>query len=183
VYQNIGASYGMIDETRNEINPTLLATTEEVETSRSLLENGSRCFSKTFVENVNEHETTLRRYRDRNENNCTAVRAAFTLLSDGTSPAPAPTGTLGLKVRKIRFSGSTLTEIIPIPDPALLLGKAVSNWLRRHGCHALPVCDENYEDQSVSCYSNNSRNVPIGTFVETSPTDAETVSLYDIDDE
>ena len=54
-----------------------------------------------------------------------------------------------MKVRKVSFADSKEKEN-PAPDPVLLLAKAASNWLKRHGIEILPVCGD---DDSSTSYS------------------------------
>jgi hypothetical protein len=50
------------------------------------------------------------------------------------------------RIRKITFSNSNDVNNNPAPDPVLLLGKAASNWLKRHGLVVLPSSDTNDYD-------------------------------------
>ena len=64
----------------------------------------------------------------------------YNLLKERMAPVPASTGNWNNKmlIRKISFANSNETDN-PAPDPALLLARAASNYLKRQGIGILPV--------------------------------------------
>lgn len=78
------------------------------------------------------------------------------LAHNSTVPVPVTQCWKNTKVRKVSFSNRGATETDksnPVPDPALLLAKATSNWLRQHNIDILPMYVD--DDDDDSCWSDS----------------------------
>jgi hypothetical protein len=63
-----------------------------------------------------------------------------------------------------RLSGATETDKSnPVPDPALLLAKATSNWLRQHNIDILPMRVDDDDDDSSNDVSDSESESSYGS--------------------
>jgi hypothetical protein len=130
VYVKIEVMRG-IDDNMSNVD-TMVASNSECEKVRALFANAILCCCKSFVSNtcvVSRTNTEV----DKAKCHLQAKQKVF-----------VPSSTLwrnNPKVRKISFTASGNSDN-PAPDPALLLGKSASNWLKRENLTVLPGCCE-----------------------------------------
>jgi hypothetical protein len=143
VYRNINADQGTID----------FADENECNVARTLLETMVLCVCKssrdTFTEEFHNSETMKTFYKG-----TSAEKPVYIKKEEKMAPVPKSwQWNNKYRVRKITFSQWNDVDNNPAPDPVLLLGKAASNWLKRHDLFVLPGCDT--DDDSSSCNGSN----------------------------
>ena len=143
VYKHIEASSG----------PLLFATKSECDQACQLLVNMILCVCKSFKETFPIE--FLRSQKLKKEKELLQAFHSLNLEEGQDVPLVVPVPKRKdqpddvLNVRKIQFSDCT--DFNPAPDPALLLGKSTSNWLKLHHLVLLPGCSD---DDSISDSSN-----------------------------
>jgi hypothetical protein len=135
VYVGINASGGMTECGNFK---DFLAEKSDLEKARYLLEQMILCVCKTF--NNSPFAKTKPSKLDKQKFDL--WKRAIDQISEGEAPVPISNGwNVNMKIRKVSFSNSS-EDINPAPDPALLLAKAASNWLKRNQIEILPGCDD-----------------------------------------
>jgi hypothetical protein len=153
VYKMIGASeggqYGDYLATSNDVNVATellqLAVLSIAKSCRTMYKNGE----ENLKMEVAEKKSTQTAYND------------ITKRNNPSIPVPVLINRRGpplMKIRKVTFSALTRLETSPChfaPNPALLLAKAASNWLKRQKVELLPGCDlngGNVLDDEIDCF-------------------------------
>jgi hypothetical protein len=170
VYKQINADSGTL----------LFATKAECDTARAVFEQYILCACKSFKdkfplyflhENNNVKPTTSRDgaeiKRDIFVEKTKELLEVFKKLINAPVPTSKDWSAGKMNVRKIVFSKAESNET-PAPDPALLLGKAVSNWLYLHEVPLLPACsDDSSSDGSDDADTSNSEVTDHGWLTDT----------------
>jgi hypothetical protein len=154
VYVGIGASGKMLENYEN-----CLATENQCQIACDLLTEMILCIC-----NMLHLRTDL--YQDLEKaggGNFKDWDAAITKLGSKAHVPVLHKWHCSMNVRKISFSDCTKTRI-RAPDPALLLAKATTVWLKRHDIDILPGCDD--ADSAISDETESSGYV---VFIDTKP--------------
>jgi hypothetical protein len=145
VYQEMKAHTGHI----------IFATNEECNTACALLRTFVLCICKSSRDAFTE-EFLASEFTALNKKASKSNETAPTYIKREQKFCPVPMrkeSSTTCHVRKITFSNSNKVHENPAPDPALLLGKAASNWLKCHEMVVLPACVGD-DDSSSSCSSS-----------------------------
>jgi hypothetical protein len=145
VYRHIEADTGHI----------IFATNEECNTACALLRTFVLCICRSSRDAFTE-EFLASKFTALNKKASEPNEMAATYIKHEQKNCPVPKckeSSTTCHVRKITFSNSNKENENPAPDPALLLGKAASNWLKCHKMVVLPACVG--DDDSSSSFSSS----------------------------
>jgi hypothetical protein len=157
VYQEIKTHTGHI----------FFATNEECDTACALLRTFVLCICKSSRDAFTE-EFLASEFTALNEKASKPNETAATYIKREQNVCPVPMckeSSITCHVRKVTFSKSNKVNENPAPDPALLLGKAASNWLKCHEMVVLPACVGDDDSSSSASSSISSRRSSDSGFV------------------